>query len=110
MTDLTRLNQLGKRHKKLRAELDELIPELEAEIKAIYRPGERPSQETIAEIVGYKRDNIRLLLMTPEEKADYNAKRRARAKKILDRVDEALEHPETFVERSRPRRAKGDEA
>lgn len=80
VTDLTRLTQLGKRHKKLRAELAELTPELEAEIKAVYRPGEAPSQETIAEISGYKRDNIRLLLMTPEEKEEYNRKRRARAK------------------------------
>ncbi len=80
MTDLTRLTRLGNRHKKIRAELAELVPELEAEIKAVYQPGEAPSQETIAEIAGYKRDNVRLLLMTPEEKADYNAKRRARAK------------------------------
>ncbi len=80
MTDLTRLTQLGKRHKKLRAELADLIPELEAEIKAVYRPGEHPSQETIAELAGYKRDNVRIMLMTPEEKEEHNRKRRARSK------------------------------
>ena len=78
MTDLTRLTQLGKRHKKLRAELAELVPELEAEIKTVYRAGEPPSQETIAEVAGYKRDNVRLLLMTPQEREEYNRKRRAR--------------------------------
>lgn len=80
MTDLTRLSQLGKRHKKLRAELAELTPELEAEIKAVYQPGEAPSQETIAEMAGYKRDNVRLLLMTPQEREEYNRKRRQRTK------------------------------
>jgi hypothetical protein len=80
VTDLTRLTQLGKRHKKLRAELTDLVPELEAEIRAVYRPGEAPSQETIAEMVGYKRDNVRLLLMTPQEKEEHNRKRRERTK------------------------------
>ncbi len=84
MTDLTRLTRLGNRHKKLRADLAELVPELEAEIKAVYQPGEPPSQETIAEMVGYKRDNIRLLLMTPEEKEEHNRKRRARSKSQQD--------------------------
>ena len=59
--DLSRLQQLGKRHQRLREQLDELRPELAEEIKAAIAAGARPVDVTKAS--GYTRDGVRKLLI-----------------------------------------------
>jgi hypothetical protein len=54
--DLTNLEQLGKRAEKLRDELDELLPQIRAEVRAAIDAGAR--QVDVAKAARYTRDAI----------------------------------------------------
>lgn len=64
--DLTRLRQLGKRHRRLRDELDALRPELAEAIRAAAAAG--VPQVEIAEESGYRRDQVRQICLPPERR------------------------------------------
>lgn len=59
--DPQRLQQLGKKSQRLRAELEALRPELVAEIKAAAAADMRPVD--IVKATGYTRDGIRKILI-----------------------------------------------
>ena len=54
--DLTRLEQLGRRAERLRAELAEVMPQIRAEVVAAINAGER--QVDVARAARYTRDAI----------------------------------------------------
>lgn len=64
--DRTRLDQLGKRHQKLRADLEELRPRLADHIRGAHDAG--MSQVDIAKATGYTRDQIRQICLPPERR------------------------------------------
>jgi len=78
--DPTRLQQLGRRHKKLRAQLEELQKELAEEIVAADRSGEL-KQVKIAEMTGFTRESVRVFCLTPEQKEEELQRRRLRTRK-----------------------------
>jgi hypothetical protein len=57
--DWEKLKQLGRKHQRLRAELDAIRPELAEEIRAAARAG--VPQALIVKITGYTRDRIRII-------------------------------------------------
>jgi hypothetical protein len=64
--DPDRLSQLGRRHQRLRADLDALRPELAEEIRAAHDTG--VPQVDIARIAGYTRDQVRQICLPPERR------------------------------------------
>jgi hypothetical protein len=64
--DTTRLAQLGRKHKRLRAELAELRPELAEEIRAAHAA--KVPQVELVDITGYTRDQIRQICLPPDRK------------------------------------------
>ena len=62
--DPENLKRLGRRHQRLRDELEALRPELAAEIVAATAAGVRPVD--IVKATGYTRDGIRKLLLAAE--------------------------------------------
>src|SRR5258705_7163387 len=64
--DLDRLNQLGRRHQRLRADLEALRPELADEIRAAHA-AEVPQVE-IARATGYTRDQVRQICLPPTKR------------------------------------------
>lgn len=64
--DLTRLLQLGARHRRLRLELATLRPELAEEIRRAGAAG--VPQAKIADICGYTRDQVRQICLPPEKR------------------------------------------
>lgn len=69
--DTTRLAQLGRKHQRLRTDLEDLRPQLADEIRAATEAG--VSQAEIAKLSGYTRDQIRQITLPPD-------RRRTRAK------------------------------
>jgi hypothetical protein len=74
------LDRLGRRHKQLRTQLDELRPQLHAAIRAA-----RAAGATYAELMdrsGYRTiQQIREICMTDEQREDERRKRSARTRK-----------------------------
>lgn len=72
------LDRLGRRHKQLRDQLDELIPKLHQAMRR-----EREAGATLTDIMvrsGYQTiQQVRTILMTEEEREAERAKRRAKA-------------------------------
>lgn len=64
--DLTRLNQFGRKHKRLRDEMEALRPELAEEIRAAHAAG--VAQVDIAARSGYTRDQVRQICLPPERR------------------------------------------
>jgi len=58
--DWDKLKQLGRKHQRLRADLDALRPELAEEIRAAVRAG--IPQVEIVKITGYTRDRVRTIV------------------------------------------------
>ncbi len=63
---MARLVQLGKRHQRLRSDLEALRPELADEIRAAYAAG--VPQVDIARATGYTRDQVRQICLPPERR------------------------------------------
>jgi hypothetical protein len=61
--DRTRLDQLGKKHQRLRADLDAIRPELAKEIRAA-SAADVP-QVDIVKATGYTRDQVRQICLPP---------------------------------------------
>jgi hypothetical protein len=78
--DTTRLEQLGRRNKELRAQLDALREELTPEIVAAFGSGQL-EQKTIADLSGYTRETVRVICLTPEQREAEKDRRRARTRK-----------------------------
>lgn len=79
MTHTTdRLERLGRQHKKLTAQLAEIKPELEAEIRAAAEAG-TATQTQICEWTGYKREWVRLAADPAKREARAARQRAARA-------------------------------
>jgi hypothetical protein len=76
--DTTRLRELGRRHKRLLAQLAEVKPLLEAEIQAAAEA--KVPQVDIVEWSGYKREWVRLAA-NPEARAARAARERDARKK-----------------------------
>jgi hypothetical protein len=74
MTDTDQLATLGAKAKRLRAQLDELKPQLDDAIRAAHAAG-TPQVEIVA-ASGYTREMIRQLCLTEEERAELKARRR----------------------------------
>lgn len=70
--DLTELTKLGRRHRRLRDELEALRPQLVDEIRAAHTAG--VPQVAIVEATGYTRDQVRQICL-PEERRRTRAKR-----------------------------------
>lgn len=64
--DRTRLDQLGKKHQRLRAELEALRPELADEIRTADQAG--MAQVDIVKATGYTRDQVRQICLPPEKR------------------------------------------
>lgn len=64
--DTSRLTQLGKKHQRLRAELEALRPELAEEIQAAAAAG--VPQVEIVRASGYTRDQVRQISLPPERR------------------------------------------
>lgn len=64
--DLDRLNQLGRRHQRLRADLEALRPELADEIRKAAAAG--VAQVEIVKATGYTRDQVRQICLPPAER------------------------------------------
>jgi hypothetical protein len=64
--DPNRLAQLGRRHQRLRAELEALRPELAAEIRLAHEAG--VAQVDIVKATGYTRDQVRQICLPPERR------------------------------------------
>jgi septal ring factor EnvC (AmiA/AmiB activator) len=64
--DLARLTQLGRKHQRLRAELEALRPELAEEIRAAHDAGR--AQVDIVKASGYTRDQVRQICLPPERR------------------------------------------
>ena len=60
MHDMERLRQLGRKHQRLRGDLDALRPELAGEIRAAAHDG--VPQVEIVKATGYTRDRIRKIV------------------------------------------------
>lgn len=73
--DPNRLAQLGKKHQRLRAELEALRPELAEEIRAATAAG--VAQVEITKATGYTRDQVRQITLPPE-------RRRTRVNRSVD--------------------------
>lgn len=74
MYDYDLMKKLGKERRKLLARLDEIVPELEAEIFKAAQAGEE--QVKIIQNSGYTRNTVRLASMTPQEREAERVKRR----------------------------------
>lgn len=106
------LKTVGAKRIRLDAQLAELKPGLDDLIRRAHAAG--VEQQTIAEWTGYRRDNIRLITMTPQERDAYNARRRARtAQQDLDdaspelvaQIERTATDPSSRVRAGRPRRS-----
>lgn len=64
--DTTRLAQLGKKHHRLRTELEAIRPELADEIRTAAIAG--VPQVEIAKVAGYTRDQVRQICLPPERR------------------------------------------
>lgn len=64
--DTTRLTQLGKKHQRLRTELETIRPELAEEIRAAAAGG--VLQVEIAKMAGYTRDQVRQICLPQERR------------------------------------------
>ncbi len=64
--DTTRLAQLGRRHQKLRDDLDALRPDLAEEIRAAHAAG--MAQVDIVKATGYTRDQVRQICLPPDQR------------------------------------------
>ena len=64
--DPTQLHDLGRRFRKLRAQLAYLRPELVAEIRAAADAG--VPQVEIVQVTGYTRDQVRQICLPPERR------------------------------------------
>lgn len=64
--DRTRLHDLGAEHRRLRARLRKLTPELHEEIRAAHA-AEVPQIEIVDE-TGYTRDQVRQICLPPERR------------------------------------------
>lgn len=64
--DTARLLQLGRKHQRLRADLEELRPELAIEIQAAAAAG--VPQVDIVKATGYTRDQVRQISLPPERR------------------------------------------
>lgn len=64
--DTDRLAQLGRKHQRLRADLETLRPELAEEIRRAHEAG--VSQTEIARLSGYLRDQVRQITLPPERR------------------------------------------
>ncbi len=74
MHDLTKLKALGAKRKRLMAQIDELRPELETEIRAAAVADVK--QVDIIDITGYSREMVRLASMSEEDREAEKVKRR----------------------------------
>jgi hypothetical protein len=72
--DTTRLQELGRRRRKLEAQLAELDAELTPEVFAAAQAG--VPQKSMIDWTGMARESIRLKSMTPEQREAERAKRR----------------------------------
>jgi hypothetical protein len=77
--DTARLEELGRRFKELRAQLDEVRTELTPEIAAAFASGEF-EQKTIADLSGYTRETVRVICLTPEQREAEKNRRRNRTR------------------------------
>jgi hypothetical protein len=73
--DPDRLAQLGRRHRKLRDDLDAIRPELAEAIREAYAAG--VAQVDIVKTTGYTRDQVRQICLPPELR-----RRRARSQDL----------------------------
>jgi len=64
--DRTRLDQLGRKHQRLRAELDAIRPQLAEEIRAA-TAADVP-QVDIVKATGYTRDQVRQICLPPDRR------------------------------------------
>lgn len=76
--DTKRLADLGRKHRKLKADLDALRAEIVPEIIAADLAGLQ--QKDIAELSDYTRESIRQICLTDEQREDEREKRRARTR------------------------------
>ncbi len=74
MYDPTHLKAIGAKRKKLMAQIDDLRPELEFEIRTAAMAGVK--QVEIMEMTGYSREMVRLASMSEEDREAEKAKRR----------------------------------
>lgn len=75
--DTSRLQDLGRRHRRLTAQLAEIKPQLEAEIREAAEAG--VAQVDICEWTGYKREWVRLAADPAKREARAARQRAARA-------------------------------
>ncbi|MCG5464274.1 hypothetical protein MED01_002440 [Micromonospora sp. MED01] len=73
--DLSRLQQLGRKRKKLLDQLEELRPAITAEVLAAHDAGVK--QATIVQASHYTRDWVRQLTMTAEQREAAKQRRQA---------------------------------
>lgn len=72
--DATRLAELGRQHKRLRAQIEEVRAKLGPEILAAHLA--EVQQVEIVELTGYTRESVRQICMSDEEREAIKAKRR----------------------------------
>lgn len=77
--DTSNLAKLGREHKKHRAALDRIRPELAAEVIAAHEAG--LLQKEIADLSGYTREIVRQMCLTEEQREAERLKRRQRTRK-----------------------------
>jgi hypothetical protein len=84
---LSQLTTLGRRHKKLRADLDALRPELAEAIVTAHTAG--IPQVQIAEAAGYTREMVRTLCLTDAQREAERETRRQRTRRSTGSPDQA---------------------